>query len=99
MFLIDALTYRPDELVHTGEPFFSLDTTLHLPLVALLVPDLEPFVELAHEMSADLVIDDTVETTTSILGWVSDVHARLASLRIVGHACRRHLYLFELHSK
>lgn len=89
-------TYRAHELVDTCEAFFCLDATLELKLFALFVPGLEPFVELAHEVGSNLVVNYTVEAATAILGRISNVDTTFASLRIVGHTRRCHLILFEL---
>ena len=83
-------------MVDAGKAFFSLNAALHFPFVALLVPDLEPLVELSHEVSADLVIDHAVEASAAILRRVSNVDPRFASLRVVRHTRWRHLRSFEL---
>ena len=60
------------------------------------MPYLESFVELAHEVSANFVVDNTVETTSTVLWWIANIHSRLASLRIVCHTSWSHLCSFEL---
>ena len=89
-------TYISDELVDAGESLFCLDAGLQLKFISLLVPDLEAFVELAHEMRSNLVINHTHKSTSAVFRWISDIDARLARLRIVRHTSRRHLCLFEL---
>lgn len=63
------------------------------------MPDLETFIELAHEMGADLVVYHAEKTTTAILRRVTDVNTALARLRIMGHTGRCHLVHFELDGK
>lgn len=92
-------TYRSYELIDAGEPLFCLNAALHLPLVTLLVPDLESLVELAHEMSAYLVVNNAIETAPAVLRWIANVDARLACLWVMSHTCRRNLGRFELHGK
>lgn len=89
-------TYRPDQLVHASETFFGLNAALHFPFVALLVPDLEPLVKLAHEVSANLVIYHAQQATSAIFRRVPNVDARLASLRVMRHTSWSHLCYFEL---
>ena len=71
--ILFEFTYRANELIDAGKAFFSLDTAFHFPLVTLFVPHLEALIELANKVSADLVINDTQKTTTSILRRVTDV--------------------------
>ena len=89
-------TYSAHHLIDACETFFRLNATLQFELVAFLVPRLESLVELAHKMSTNLVIYHTVETSTAVLGWVSDIDARFSCLRIVCHTCRRNLIRFEV---
>ena len=85
-------------MVNAGEAFLCLNTALHLVLVALLVPDLETLVVFADKVSSNLVVNDTHEATTPILGRVSDIDTALAGLRIVGYTSRCHLVRFKLDS-
>ena len=68
-------TYRADELVYTGKTFLCLDATLHLPFVALLVPNLEAFIELPHKVRSNFVIDNAEESAAAVLRRIFDVYA------------------------
>ena len=89
-------TYRADELVDACKAFLCLDTALHLPFVALLVPNLEAFIELPNKVCSNFVIDNAHESATAILRRVFDVYSWLSRLWVVSHACRRHLVCFKL---
>ena len=89
-------TYRADELVDTCKALLCLDTALKLPFVALLVPNLEAFIELPHKVRSNFVIDNAIESATAILRRVFDVDTWLSCLGVVGHACRRHLVCFKI---
>lgn len=69
------ITYRANELVDACEAFFSLNAALHLPLLALFVPDLEAFVIFAYIVRADLVIDDAMQATAPILWRIADINS------------------------
>ena len=73
------LTYRADELIDACKSFLCLDAAFEFILVTFLVPDLEPLVVLAHKMRANLVVNNTVQASSSILWWVSYVNAALSS--------------------
>lgn len=91
-----GVTYGSDELIDASEALLGLDASLQLPFISLLVPDLESFVELAHEVRSNFVIDHADKPALAVFRWVSYINTRLASLWIVGYTRRRHLYLFEL---
>ena len=68
-------TYRADELVDTCKSFLCLDTALHLPFVALLVPNLEAFIKLPNKVRSNFVIDNAHESATAILRRILDVYS------------------------
>jgi hypothetical protein len=87
------------KLIHASEAFLRLDTALQLEFVALLVPDLEPLVELPHEVRPDLVVDHSDKAPASVIRWVSDVDSTFSGLGVVGDTGWCDLILFELHSE
>ena len=68
-------TYRTDELVDTCKAFLCLDTALKLPFVALLVPNLEAFIELPNKVRSNFVIDNAHKSATAIFRRILDVYS------------------------
>ena len=94
-----ALESLANHLVSGCKAFLRAHAVLDFVLVSLFGPNLEALIESAQEMGPDLVVDNAHNSATSVLARQTDIHFRLAGLRVVGYAGWRHLFSLEIQTE
>ena len=92
----DEATYHFKQLIDRGKPFFSLNAIFELVLFPFLVPALEFLIVLAKEMSANLMMKHSHNSSLPIFNRQPYIYLGLTSLWIVSHASWSHFVLAKI---